>query len=55
METLPISGINGMGKILHCGKGGRLSLLSHDVLDALGKARIISVAEYGVVPACLNS
>ena len=27
----------------------------HDVLYALGKTRIISVTEHGVVPACLNS
>ena len=46
--------VNGMGKILHCGKGEGFYLLSHNVLDALGKTRVILVAEHGVVPACLN-
>ena len=48
--AFPIMGVDGMSKDLHGFKSGGFAVLSHNVLDAFGKPRVIAVAEDTVIP-----
>ena len=50
VETLIVTGVDGMHKSLHGFKNGQLALLAHDVFDSFHQSGIVTVTEDGIIP-----
>ena len=53
--TFPVMGVNGMSKDLHGFKSGEFAMLTHNILDAFSKPRIIAVAEDTIISTGADS
>ena len=53
--TFPVMGVNGMSKDLHGFKSGEFAMLTHNILDAFSKPKIIAVAEDTIISTGADS
>jgi len=54
-ETFPIASIDGVCQFLGVFESSRFDLLTHNVFDAFGQTRIVTMTEYSAVPTGANS
>jgi hypothetical protein len=50
-----VTGVDSVSKSLHGFEGDGFSLLAHDVFDPFCQTRIVAMAEYGIIPASMDS